>query len=100
MEESVKKIPTGQLSADVVAVHKRFREEAKILDSWTPGAGVQSSCEERKKQERLLKTSMLFLQLEVFSSVYIFQYYKSKLLYMIETALNTNCRPQSKSCVN
>ncbi len=96
----MKKIPTGQLSADMVAVHKRFREEAKILDSWTPGAGVQSSCEERKKQGRLLKTSMLFLQLEVFSTVYIFQYYKSKLLYMIETALNTNCRPHSKSCVN
>jgi len=55
------------MSADVIATHKRYREEVRILDSWIPGAGVQNSFEaneERKKQERLLKTSMLFLQLE------------------------------------
>ncbi len=63
------------MSADVMATHKRYREEAIVLDSWIPGAGVERSFEakeEQTKHERLFKTSMLFLQLEVFTTIDFF----------------------------
>ena len=49
--------------------HKRSRDELRILDRWAPGAGVPcysfGPIEEREKTERLFKTSLLFLELEV-----------------------------------
>jgi hypothetical protein len=67
MEASEKNVAVGHMSADVIAaIHKRDRDEARILDSWTPGSGAPNKSGPDQKQERLLKTSLLFLQLEVF----------------------------------
>ena len=82
MDASVKNIP-DYMSADVMAKLKRDREEAKILDSWVPGAGVPcytfGPSEDRTKKERLLRTSLLFLQLEVFSFLNQFHLYGVRL---------------------
>jgi hypothetical protein len=86
----------GQISESVSPVrYKRCREDVCMLEKWAPGAGVPcyafGPSEARVKNERMFKTSLLFLELEVMIIIEAFFFFVFQFIFWFVAEQSSGC---------